>query len=64
MAVEVEERDDGDIQVRTPYDEDWRERAKELKGKWDPEEKCWVFRSQDYNLSDIEREVKIHFPRG
>lgn len=61
-GVEVEEREDGDIQVRAPYDEDWRQRAKELGGKWDPEERVWYFPSHRYDLQDIEKEARDFFP--
>lgn len=60
--VEVEENDEGDFQVRTPYDDDWRERAKELKGRWNPEERVWVFRSEQHELEDLKKEVRLFFP--
>lgn len=61
--VNIEENlDDDTIQVGSPYDEDWIERAKELGGRWNKDDRTWDFDSSQ--REEVEKELKLFFPRA
>ena len=58
------ELDDDEYKVTMPYDDDAKEALKEkFRAWWDPEAKAWSIDASRYSESDIEQELKLHFPR-
>ncbi len=65
MSSEVRiEEEDREYVVFTPYDEDWKEEAKELGARWDPDHKAWCFQMDEITESRLEAKLKQHFPRA
>lgn len=61
--VRIEQEDEDTLKVFMPYDEDAKEAIKNKFGaQWDPDDKCWVI--TDTPETDVERELKLHFPRA
>lgn len=56
--------DDEVYKVAAPYDDDWREAAKDKGAKWDPQNRTWDFADGAYTLDEVEREVRIFFPNA
>jgi len=65
MSVVSVEREDDEIVVTMPYNEDAKDELKTQFGaRWDPDDKVWRINGDDHDIEDVKREVKVHFPRA
>lgn len=65
MKVTAEDDGDGTIVVTMPYDEDAKAELKaKFQARWDPDEKVWCIDSEAYDIDDVIRELRVHFPRA
>lgn len=65
MSKVIVEADDDYIYIYMPFDENAQAALKEdFQARWDKELRHWYVDASSYTVHDIEKELKLHFPRA